>query len=180
MSRCIAICPIGAVEGYIISRIVEFIQGRCGIPCEAMNGTETPRYAYDEIRGQYNSSLILKRLPVYRSGTFRILGVTHLDLYVPILKYVYGLARIEGQCAIISLHRLRPQFYDRAPDPHLLMSRIEKTALHEIAHSLGMIHCRDRRCVMYSSTRITDTDLKKSGFCPSCQELYTWHLMRSR
>jgi archaemetzincin len=59
-----------------------------------------------------------------------------------------------------------------------LVVRAQKTALHEIGHSLGLTHCRDRRCVMYSSTRIADTDFKQSHYCPTCLELFTWHLER--
>jgi archaemetzincin len=179
LSRCITICPIGFVEEDVIDRIAECIRSRCGIPCEVLNSIAPLHYAYDKGRSQYNSSLMLKGLGEHCPRSFRVLGVTNLDLYVPAFKYVYGLAQIEGQCAIISLHRLRPQFYDEPPEPNLLMARIEKTALHEIAHSLGMIHCRDRRCVMYSSTRITDTDLKRSVFCLACHDLFGWRLRRS-
>jgi archaemetzincin len=138
---------------------------------------EEPIYAYDERRGQYNSKLILKHL-ITRcpQDTLRLIAVTHVDLYVPILKFVFGLAQMAGQCAVISIHRLRPQFYDLPPDPDILLARVEKTVLHELGHSLGLTHCRDRRCVMYSSTRIEDTDFKRSDYCPTCGELFRWYL----
>ncbi len=179
MSRRITICPIGHVEEHIIELIAKRIQSWCQVPCETLNTVEMPYYAHDKNRSQYNASLILKRIGHHRASAFKLLGVTSIDLFVPILKYVYGLAQIEGQCAVISLHRLLPQFYDELPDADLLASRIEKTALHEFAHTLGMIHCRDRRCAMYSSTRIADTDFKNSFFCPTCRALFEWHLNRS-
>lgn len=140
---------------------------------------ENPEYAYDEKRQQYNSKLILERLAQYHShDTVRSVGITCVDLYVPVLKYVFGLAEIEGRCAIISTYRLRPQFYEQPADPYLLLDRVEKTAMHELGHTLGITHCRDRNCVMYSSSRIEDTDFKQTDFCPTCLDLFRWNLDR--
>jgi archaemetzincin len=179
LSRCITVCPIGVVEGDILERVASSIEARCGVRCKVAQKGENPKYAYNGSRGQYNSKLILRRLQKYCSkDTLRLIGVTHVDLYVPILKYVFGLSQMEGCCAVISMHRLRPEFYDLPPDPDLLMIRMEKTALHEVGHSLGLTHCRERRCVMYSSTRIEDTDFKDLDFCPTCLELFRWSLER--
>jgi archaemetzincin len=141
-----------------------------------MEGFALPPEAYHDQRRQYNATEILKRLMQYPHDSLRILAVTKADLYVPILKYVFGIAQIQGQCALISLQRLRPQFYDAPPDPALFLSRVEKTVLHELGHSLGLTHCRNRHCVMFSSTKISDTDLKRADFCPTCLELFKWHL----
>lgn len=176
MPKSITICPIGFVEEEILERIAECIERSCGVVCKVAPMMENPKYAYNEKRRQYNSKSILGRLLQYPHESVRFIAVTHVDLYVPILKYVYGLAQIEGQCAVISLHRLHPQFYDEPPNPDLLISRAEKTALHELGHSLGLTHCRNWRCVMYSSAGIADTDKKQSRFCPTCFELLKWYL----
>jgi len=180
LSRSVAICPVGQVEERILGHLAECISAKCGLTCEIFSRMKNPKYAYDETRRQYNSKLILKYLVQKCSpGVLRFIGITPLDLYVPILKFVFGLAQIEGQCAIISLHRLSPQFYDQPSNPVLLMDRVEKTLLHELGHTFGITHCRDRRCVMFSSTRIEDTDFKQSDFCPTCFELFQWHLQKS-
>ncbi len=141
---------------------------------------ENPRYAFTETRGQYNSKLILERLVrCCPSDAVRLIGITQVDLFVPILKYVFGLAEVEGRSSIISIHRLRPEFYEQLPAPDLLLERVEKTALHELGHTLGLTHCRDRRCVMYSSTQIEHTDYKRSECCPGCRELFSWGLRKA-
>ena len=180
MSRCVAICAVGQVEERILGHLIECISAKCGLACKTFSRMKNPKYAYDETRRQYNSKLILKHLVQECSpDVLRFIGLTSVDLYVPILKFVFGLAQIEGQCAIISLHRLYPRFYDRPSNPVLLMDRVEKTALHELGHTFGITNCRDRRCVMFSSTRIEDTDFKQSDFCPTCFELFQWHLEKS-
>lgn len=175
MSKTITICPIGFVEKDIINTIADCIEMRCGIDCVVSSRMENPKYAYDEGRCQYDSKLILKNLiKCCPQDALRFMGVTHVDLFVPILKYVFGLSQVEGKCSIISIHRLRPQFYDELADPNLLKTRIEKTVLHELGHSLGLTHCRNRHCVMYSSTKIDHTDRKQPDFCPTCFELLNW------
>jgi archaemetzincin len=142
-------------------------------------GMADPSYAYDKGRGQYSSKRVLKRLTACcPRETFKIIGVTQVDLYIPILTFVFGAAEMSGKCALISTRRLDPRYHDQPADDELFLARVEKTAVHEFGHSLGLIHCRDRRCVMFSSTRIEDTDLKKPQFCPTCRELFKWNLER--
>jgi len=180
LSNSVTICSVGSVDEGILEHIAKCISIRCGLSCRISLRTENPRYAYNDTRCQYNSKLILKRLLQQSPlDTFRLIGVTTVDLYVPILKFVFGLAQIEGKCSIISLHRLCPRFYDQPSNPDLLLTRVEKTALHELGHTLGITHCRNRHCVMYSSTRIEDTDFKDSEFCPTCLDLFHWFLKKS-
>jgi len=177
LSKRITICPMGRVDETMIEHLREAVASRSGITCVVSPRMDTPEYAYNETRRQYNSKLVLEHLiRCCPSDSFRIIGVTHVDLYITILKYVFGLAQMNGRPAVISTFRLRPQYYDQQSNTGLLQIRLEKTALHELGHTLGLTHCRDRRCVMYSSTRIEDTDLKKPGFCPTCLELFRWHL----
>jgi archaemetzincin len=175
LSKAIAIYPLGRVDAGLLRGIADFIEQETGVACPIAGELESPEYAYDDKRDQYNSKTIIKRLLEIHTNHLRLIGVTPIDLFVPILKYVFGLAQMEGPCAVISICRLRPEFYEHPPDPGLLMKRARKTALHELGHSLGLIHCRNRLCIMYAATRIEDIDGKRSHFCPACQDLFHWH-----
>jgi len=180
LAKCVVICPIGPVDEGILDRIAGHIEARCGVMCGVSQKMDKPEYAYDERRRQYNSTSILKHLVrCCPNDVLGFMGVTHVDLFAPILKYVFGLAEIGGRCSVISMYRLRPEFYDRTPDQDLLEERLKKTALHELGHCLGLTHCKNRRCVMYSSVRIEDTDMKRTNFCPTCYDLFKWHLDKS-
>lgn len=176
LSRRIAICCLGPLDQAIPVCLADHISTRYDLICDISSSMDSLTYAFDSNRRQYNSKMILRQLAGVAHNALKLLAVTDVDLFVPILTYVFGLAEVGGPCAIISIYRLRPQFYGYPPNQDLLLERIEKTALHELGHSLGLVHCRDRRCVMHSSTSITDTDFKQSDFCPTCLEMFRWHM----
>ncbi len=161
------------MEHFVAEQIAVFLFTRTGLPCEILPSLQFPAYVFCERRKQYDAKRILEYLERWK-GSGKIIAVTDVDLYVPILKYVFGLAQVGGTCTVISHCRLHPLFYDAPPDEALFLDRIKKTALHELGHSYGLTHCRSKRCVMFSSTRICDTDFKEDFFCPTCAELFQW------
>lgn len=130
-----------------------------------------PREAYNSSRHQYYSTRLLARVgnSVRRSESDYILGVTGADLYVPALNFVFGEAQMPGRAAIISLFRLKPEFYGESSNSGLFHERALKEAVHEIGHALGLTHCRRPTCVMYFSNSILDTDRKAAEFCENCR-----------
>jgi archaemetzincin len=131
--------------------------------------------AYDPRRNQYFSTVLLKKiLKQLPEDALKVLGITTVDLFIPIMKYIFGEAQVSGKGAIISLFRLRPEIYGLDPTPDLYFERIAKEAVHELGHTFGLTHCRDPLCVMNSSCLIGETDCKGSDLCPTCRELYRW------
>jgi len=121
-------------------------------------------------RGQFNSTLILagllRRLP---ERGVRIVGLTRVDLFIPVLTFVFGQAQLGGAGAIVSTHRLRHEFYGLPPDQAGLLDRTVKEIVHEVGHTLGLVHCADYACVMHAATYVEDVDLKSRRFCLNCR-----------
>lgn len=141
--------------------------------CEHSLGSEDVlSQAFNATRGQYNSSVILGKISKsYRNfAVDRILAVVDVDLYVPNLNFVFGEAECPGFAALISTFRLKPEFYGYGDDT-LYVSRVEKEAVHELGHTVGLKHCSNPRCVMRFSNSILDTDRKNDRFCSVCDSL---------
>ena len=160
---------LGEIPAPVLSYLEKVLGETYGYTVEAQRQVPAPGRSFDPVRKQYHSSLILgylrKNAP---SAADKILGVIDADLYAPGLNFVFGEADLKGCCAVISLARLRQEFYDLPADFGLFFQRVAKEAVHEIGHTLGLGHCPDARCVMHFSAALEDTDQKSSYLCATC------------
>ena len=132
---------------------------------------ELPEAAYDKNRKQYRSNQILGIIQSYAAKAKeanRVLGVVDVDIFVPELNFVFGEASFPGKAALISLRRLKPEFYGVKADAEVYAQRSLKEAVHEVGHTLGLKHCPRSSCVMHFSNSIFDTDKKQILFCDEC------------
>jgi len=120
-------------------------------------------------RDQYHSTAILAQIIANPpDDAFRMLGVAGVDIFVPVLTFLFGEAQFKGLGALISTFRLRNEFYGNAPDMQLFQERVLKEAIHELGHTYGLVHCNYPGCVMNSSTDVEDVDEKNVLFCRVC------------
>jgi len=127
--------------------------------------------AFDAHRNQYHSTELLATLiDTPPRDAARILGITSVDLYIPVLTFVFGEAQLDGIGALISTARLHNQFYGLPSDPAKYHERITKEAVHELGHTYGLTHCRYPWCVMNQATYIDDVDERSADFCEQCAQ----------
>ena len=135
-----------------------------------------PEGAFEPSRGQYRASHLLKSLldDPHEDPPDRILGVTNVDLFTPVLTYVFGEAQLSGRAAVVSCHRLRSEVYGLPPDPRLFFERLQKEAIHELGHTYGLLHCPNLGCVMRASSYAEELELKSAAFCDACRAVLTY------
>jgi len=161
--------PVGKVEQDLLTYLSNQIEKIFPFSVKIGKALPDPDYAYNRRRDQYKSDLILRRLQKLNlEGAEKTIGVVDLDLYTPGLNFVFGLASMGGKAALIALPRLRQQFYGLPKDEKLYYSRAVKEAVHELGHTFGLGHCKERGCVMHFSNSLADTDYKEKEFCEDC------------
>ncbi|MGP8246885.1 MAG: hypothetical protein ACLQVN_20500 [Bryobacteraceae bacterium] len=156
------------VERVAFEAVRDRMAAECGAPVQELllPGVE---FAFDAGRGQFRSTDVLEMLVRQcPADALKLLAITERDLFVPVLTFVFGQAQLGGRVAVVSLARLRQEFYGLAPNPGVLLERAAKEALHETGHTFGLVHCADRSCAMSLATNVRHIDEKRAAWCAAC------------
>jgi archaemetzincin len=164
----ITLKPLGNIADEIMGELKDRVASIFHCPIEIEAGINDLSQAYNSERKQYLSSKLLGYLRKPDRDE-RVVGIADVDLYVPVLNYVFGEADIASGTAIVSLYRLRQEYYGLAPDEALFLKRATKEIVHELGHTFGLGHCPNTKCVMHFSNSLADTDLKQVYFCNKCR-----------
>jgi len=168
MENSAFIVPIGKIDKALLKELATVLDERFMISFDIKDSIEIPPEAFNSKRNQYSSSKILEKLSKIKAKL--VLGVIDKDLYVPELNFVFGQAESPGRCALISITRLRQEYYGLPKDDKLFLERVAKEAVHELGHTQELQHCSNPECVMFFSNSLMDTDRKSSSFCKRCRK----------
>jgi archaemetzincin len=165
----IRLVPVGNIDSPVLEWLAVALRDSLKVECSIHGSILDPADSYHQTRQQYHSTALLaKLLQLELKEETKILGVADVDLFIPILTFVYGEAQLANRAAVVSVHRLRQQFYGLPPDDGLFYERCEKEALHELGHTFGLVHCKQFDCLMHFSNSIEQIDLKSNAFCEVC------------
>lgn len=160
---------IGAVAPPVVERAAAVAREVLGFEPVPEDGPLDPAPFLDAVRRQYRADQVIATLRARVPAGEHVLGLTALDLCLPVLTYVFGFAELGGTASVVSMHRLDPRFHGLPEDPGLMLERLEKEVLHELGHLCGLTHCADRRCVMASAHDVGEIDVEEPGLCASCR-----------
>ncbi len=165
----IALLPLGTIPASVTEAIGEGLSSAYGFETSLLEGVPLPVDALNIDRHQHLSVLVIQE--IVRMGLdAMVLGIANEDLYAQGLQFVFGEADYEKNVAVISLARLRKEFYGGQPDDELLIERAVKEAVHEVGHLIGLPHCPNPQCVMRYSNTLTHTDQKSAELCEVCRK----------
>jgi archaemetzincin len=167
----ISVVPVNSIDHLMLTRLALCLEERFLASCVVRASLPLPKSALNSVRKQlFFGSVAAKLASGTETGEGVILGITDYDLYKTSHHFIFGSASESHRCAVVSLHRLRPEFYGEPADENQLFQRLLKEAVHEIGHAMGLKHCYNARCPMYYSNSVFDTDNKFSNFCEACEK----------
>ena len=166
----IVISPIGNFDSNLISLIGQEVHRIFGYRTQIRPLMQNVDFALDPSRNQYHSTSIIGKLAgLAPPQAIKMLAITRVDLYIPILTHVYGEAQLGGKACIISTHRLNEGLGMGVWEPFSL--RVVKEAIHELGHTFNLRHCQSHTCCMHYCRSIKDVDRKSEQLCRYCKIL---------
>lgn len=175
---CILVAPIGKIDPALCDAVRCAIESIYGLPGEVQSILRAVDFAFNPVRRQYHSTPILTQLAASAPArVLKLVAITPVDLFIPILTHVYGEAQLGGKAAIISTHRLADDAPAAGSDAALLC-RAVKEAIHELGHTFKLRHCPERSCIMHYCRSIKDVDRKSDQLCRHCKVLLQDELAR--
>lgn len=166
----IVISPIGDISLEICELIEKKVQIIFGYKTKTVSLLNDIDFAYDQNRKQYHSTSVLEKLAyIAPERCIKILAITRVDLFIPILTHVFGEAQLDGKACIISTYRLIDGL--EASNFTKINERIVKEAIHELGHTFNLRHCDSHECIMHYCRSLQDVDMKATQCCRYCRIL---------
>ena len=166
----ITLISFGYFEQDLLEMVVKDVEREFSLPVKTREGHIDLSEFYDSARRQYDGNRLIHEIEArFASEKKKILGLFNVDLFIPILTYIFGQAYLGGRSGIASIYRLSNERYGIKADEKVFVDRIRKEVIHELGHTFGLIHCRNATCVMRSSTYVEDIDQKSAELCHQCR-----------
>ncbi|MFC1824717.1 archaemetzincin family Zn-dependent metalloprotease [Thermodesulfobacteriota bacterium] len=164
----IVISPIGVLNAEIVEHVRREITRIFSYQTEVVPLLEEVLFAFDQQRNQFHSTSILEKLSaIAPADAAKVLAITSVDLFIPILTHVYGEAQLGGKACVISTYRLDEDLPSLSGN-RVLLERAGKEAVHEMGHTFSLRHCKDSTCIMHYCRTIKDVDRKSEQLCRYC------------
>jgi archaemetzincin len=165
----ITLLTFGFFDKNLLKEVAEAVAlgFRCEVVCKEAR-IDLGEY-FNAGRRQYNGDRLLSVVgTLHLPDSMKTIGLFSVDLYIPILTYIFGQAHLGGEAGVASMFRLGNELYGLAPELLLQNERFIKEVIHELGHTFGLLHCYDVSCVMRSSAYVEDIDQKEKYFCANC------------
>jgi archaemetzincin len=166
----ISLISFGYFDKGLLDIVSDQIVREFNMPVKTREGFLDLSEFYDPARRQYNGTTLLKKIDADFAGDIsKTVGLFNVDLFIPILTYIFGQAFLNGRAGVVSVYRFSNERYGMKPDNMLLADRFRKEIIHELGHLFGLVHCSDPVCVMRSGAYVEDIDQKNHTFCEKCR-----------
>ena len=102
----IILVSYGHFELDFLKKIASDVSREFHLPVSIKEGFIDLDKYYDAGRRQYDGNNLIKELNShYHLNAIKTLGLFNVDLFIPILTYIFGQAYLNGQTGIVSVYR---------------------------------------------------------------------------
>lgn len=143
--------PFAGAEEWATKFLSEFIPEKFDAPCTTLPaaGPIPDEYLVPPFHGYNSRDLVCHVSGLVPAGAERIIALTPAYLWDhETQQYLGGRAEIDGRAAVVSTMKLGCCGDCQKPTLKYAYYDLAILALHEIGHTLGLNHCRNRHCVM--------------------------------
>lgn len=180
-SPTVGIQPLGSYSASDADLVQEAIQTYYGYRTIILPAAEIPSSFFIQVKSpRYRADSLIRHLrDTQPDSVDYTIGITSHDISTtkrnswgrikqPETRYadwgIFGLGFRPGPSCIVSTFRL-------GSSSQIKQSRLEKIALHELGHNLGLPHCDSLNCVMRDAAETIKTiDQVESRLCRDCWE----------
>jgi len=164
----IYIQPLGNVSSEYIEAVKKSVKSFYGYDCVVNKKKEVTTDVLSKITKRVEANKLLEK---YNSPKNTLI-ITEKDIchFKDKLRPdygIFGLGLRPGKTCVVSIFRLK-----RGVSQQKTLERLEKVALHEIGHNLGLNHCTNNKECMMSAAKgkINQVDNEKVWFCEKCRK----------
>jgi len=169
-SKRIYIQPLGHVSAEYIALVKKSVKSFYGYECVVKPEKQITKDVISKIKKRVDANKLLAK---YNSSENTLI-ITEKDICYDNKEKknpeygIFGLSLRPGKICVISTFRLKKDVTKQKT-----LERLEKIALHEIGHNLGLEHCtNNKKCMMNAANgTIKQVDREKVWFCERCTDL---------
>ena len=165
---------MGDVDFMLVNRLASNIGPVFNRSVDILEGMKMPSEANNVVRNQYYAQVILSKIERTKANSReKVIAICEEDLYLPDENFVMACVDNLSGTAVVSLYRIRQEFYGLPEDESKVYPRLFKEAVHRLAHLFDLTECRNPKCVNYFSQVMLDIDNKTDKFCDVCRRQLT-------
>ena len=172
MSRELFVLPIGELPPGAATGLAKRLEGHGFAAKVGRADGEAFRFLIPPNSSKVNALFAIEALR--REGGDSVLGLCALPLTDGRREWVYGLGEMNGRVSVFSIE----PFQRGGLSLEEALNQLAPAVLHELAHNLGMVHCRRKGCLMHATHEPAAMRQLPQGFCEVCRALWMSRLRR--
>ena len=170
-SEPISIVPVNSIDADFVTRLGLCLEERFLAPFFVRAPLRVPKNVLNGVRGQLFTGVLSSQISsTYPPGDGYALCITDYDLYRISSRYVFCEGDRATHIALVSRHRLSPEFYGETADENVLFQRTLKESVRALGRAMGLRNCLNQRCAMHHADSIFETDNRLSNLCDVCDK----------